>query len=292
MSIFQAILLGILQGLTEFLPVSSSGHLAIFKNLLNINLDSGMLYDVLLHVATLLAICVVFFKDVVKLVVEFFMIVVDVFRNIGIFFGNVFGRRDEEYIHLTHNSYRKFVVLIIVSTIPTGIIGYLMLDIVGTVGEGMIVPGICLMISGGILLVAEWAEKGRKKPKDTTYLDAFTIGMCQGVATLPGITRSGTTVTACLLLGLERKFAVKYSFIMSIPAIIGAMILQLKDVSAVSLETGEVVGYIVGMIFAAVVGFICIKLMMAVVQSRKFKPFAFYCLAVGAVSIVAALIMM
>lgn len=292
MSIFQAILLGILQGLTEFLPVSSSGHLAIFKNLLHINLDSGMLYDVLLHVATLIAICVVFFKDVVKLIVEFIMIIIDIFKNIGIFFGNVFGRRDEEYIHLTHNSYRKFVVLIIVSTIPTGIIGYLMQDIAETVGAGLIVPGICLMISGGILLIADYAEKGRKKPKETTYLDAFTIGMCQGVATLPGITRSGTTVTACLLLGLERKFAVKYSFIMSIPAILGALLLQLKDIGSVSLGAGEVVGYVIGMVVAAGVGFVCIKIMMAVVQSQKFKPFAFYCLAVGAASIIGALVMM
>lgn len=292
MSIFQAILLGILQGLTEFLPVSSSGHLAIFKNLLHINLDSGMLYDVLLHVATLIAICAVFFKDVVKLIVEFIMIVIDMFKNIGIFFGNVFGRRDEGYYPLTHNSYRKFVVLIIVSTIPTGVIGYLMQDIVETVSAGLIVPGICLMISGGILLIADRAEKGRKKPKDTTYLDAFTIGMCQGVATLPGITRSGTTITACLLLGLDRKFAVKYSFIMSIPAIIGALVLQMNDVSAVSLEASEIVGYIIGMIVAAVVGFICIKIMMAVVQSQRFKAFAFYCLAIGAVSIIGALILM
>ncbi|MDO5572398.1 MAG: undecaprenyl-diphosphate phosphatase [bacterium] len=292
MSIFQAILLGILQGLTEFLPVSSSGHLAIIKNLLHINLDSGMLYDVLLHVATLIAICIVFFKDVVKLIVEFFMIIIDIFKNIGIFFGNLFGRRDEAYIQLTYNSYRKFVVLIIVSTIPTGVIGYLMQDIAESAGAGMMVPGICLMISGGILLIADRTEKGRKKPKETTYLDAFTIGMCQGVATLPGITRSGTTVTACLLLGLERKFAVKYSFIMSIPAILGALILQIKDIGNVSLEAGEIAGYIIGMIVAAAVGFVCIKIMMAIVQSRKFKPFAFYCLIVGAVSVIGALIMM
>ncbi len=292
MSIFQAILLGILQGLTEFLPVSSSGHLAIIKNLLHINLDSGMLYDVLLHVATLIAICIVFFKDVVKLIVEFFMIIIDIFKNIGIFFGNLFGRRDEAYIQLTYNSYRKFVVLIIVSTIPTGVIGYLMQDIAESVGAGMMVPGICLMISGGILLIADRTEKGRKKPKETTYLDAFTIGMCQGVATLPGITRSGTTVTACLLLGLERKFAVKYSFIMSIPAILGALILQIKDIGNVSLEAGEIAGYIIGMIVAAAVGFVCIKIMMAIVQSRKFKPFAFYCLIVGAISVIGALIMM
>ena len=245
MSIFQAILLGILQGLTEFLPVSSSGHLAIIKNLLHINLDSGMLYDVLLHVATLIAICIVFFKDVVKLIVEFFLIIIDIFKNIGIFFGNLFGRRDEAYIQITHNSYRKFVVLIIVSTIPTGVIGYLMQDIAESAGAGMMVPGICLMISGGILLIADRTEKGRKKPKETTYLDAFTIGMCQGVAVLPGITRSGTSVTACLLLGLERKFAVKYSMIMSIPAILGALIPQLKDIGDVSFAAGEIAGYII-----------------------------------------------
>lgn len=291
MSFFQAILLGILQGLTEFLPVSSSGHLVIFKNLLHIQLDTGMPYDVLLHVATLIAICAVFFKDVVKLIVEFILIVIDVFKNIGIMFSKLAGR-DVEYIHLTHNSYRKFVVLIIVSTIPTGIIGYLMQDVVETAGIALLVPGVCLMITGGILLVADATKTGRKKPKDATYFDAFTIGMAQSVATLPGLSRSGTTITACLLCGFDRRFAVKYSFIMSIPAILGAMILQLGDVANVSLSAGEIAGYIVGMIVAAVVGFICIKIMMAIVQSKKFKGFAFYCLAIGAISVIGYLVML
>ncbi len=289
MSFFQAILLGILQGLTEFLPVSSSGHLVIFKNLLHIQLETGMLYDVLLHVATLIAICAVFFKDVVKLIVEFILIVADVFKNIGIMFGNLAGH-DKDYIKLTHNSYRKFVVLIIVSTIPTGIIGYLMQDIVETAGVALLVPGICLMITGGILWIADTTKTGHKKPKDATYLDAFTIGMAQSVATLPGISRSGTTITACLLCGFDRRFAVKYSFIMSIPAILGALVLQIGKVGKVSLEAGEIAGYIIGMIVATVVGFVCIKIMMAIVQSKKFNGFAIYCLAIGAISVIGYLL--
>jgi len=292
MSFFQAILLGILQGLTEFLPISSSGHLSIFKNLLKINLETGILYDVLLHVATLLSICIVYFRDVVRLIVEFIMIIVDIFRNLGILFKNAFSDSDDEYIKLTRTSYKKFVVLIIVTSIPTGVIGFLMQDIVGTVGTTLLIPGLCLMISGGVLLIADMMPSGKKKPKDVTYLNAFSIGMTQGIASLPGLSRSGTTITACLLCGFDRRFAVKYSFIMSIPAILGALLLQMKDMTTVTVETTEIISYIVGMVVATIVGLVSIKVMMAIVQSKKFKGFAVYCLIVGALSIIGFLVML
>ena len=290
MSLIQAIVLGILQGLTEFLPVSSSGHLAILKNIFHLELDSGMLYDVLLHVATLVTICIVFFKDVVKLIIEFIMIVIDLCKNIGIFFQNTFAHKNQKYIKITQKTYRKFVVMLIVSTIPTGILGYLMQDIVEKAGLSLLIPGICLLVTGGILFITDMAETGKKKPKDATMFDAFTVGMCQGIATLPGLSRSGTTVAACLLCGFDRKFAVKYSFIMSIPAIIGALILQLGKVATVSIKTIEIVYYVIGMLIAAAVGFVCIKVMIAIVQSKRFKGFAFYCMAIGAISIICFLV--
>ena len=270
MTLLQAILMGIIQGLTEFLPVSSSGHLALFKILFHVETDTGMLFDVLLHVGTLIAICAVYYKDIVRLFVEGICIVRDVLINFAALIKNLFlSIRDRgkdrvdysPYRRIVNSSYRKFVVLILVSTIPTGIIGFVGKDVVEQASELLIVPGICLIATAILLFIA------------------------QGVATLPGLSRSGTTITACLLSGFNRKFAVKYSFIMSIPAILGAMVLELKDFADLSVSGMDITCYIVGMVIAAVIGYICIKTMLVIVRNRKFRVFAVYCLIVGLLSI-------
>ena len=295
MTLLQAIFMGVIQGLTEFLPVSSSGHLALFKILFGVETDTGMLFDVLLHVGTLIAICTVYYRDIAKMIVEGLCIIRDAFCNIGIFFQNIgtfvkhkggqeMDSGHRSYRRIVNSSYRKFVMLIIVSTIPTGIIGYVGKDAVANASEILIVPGICLIITAILLFVADLLKSGEKLPKDVTYTNAFLVGIAQGVATLPGLSRSGTTITACLLSGFNRKFAVKYSFIMSIPAILGAMVLELKDFSAAVAGT-EIVYYIVGMVIAAVIGYICIKVMLFVVGRKRFRGFAIYCLIVGIISI-------
>lgn len=284
MSLFQSIIMGLIQGLTEFLPVSSSGHLALFKELFQIK-EPGMFFDVLLHMGTLLAVFAVYYKDIWKLIVEFFCILGDVGRNIASFFRNRRQEEQEPYIRVIHNSYRKFVMLIIVSTIPTGVIGFAAKDLVEMAGELLIVPGICLIITAILLFLADHVPDGGKLPKNVTYTNAFLVGIAQGIATLPGLSRSGTTITACLLSGYSRKFAVKYSFIMSIPAILGAMILEIKDIDVSQIAGGEVLNYVIGTLVAAVVGYICIKTMLVLVRKKKFTIFSIYCLIVGAASI-------
>lgn len=290
MSIFKAIILGIVQGLTEFLPVSSSGHLAIMKNLLHVETETGVLFDVLLHCATLIAVLVVMYRDVFKLIVDFCGIVRDVAINIGRFFSNLTSIHKKPYIVIASTSYRKFVVMLIISTIPTGILGIVLSDIVESASMALLVPGICLIATGIILFLSDLLKEGRKKPKNANYGDAFVVGVSQGVATLPGLSRSGVTITACLLCGFDRKFAVKYSFIMSMPAILGAMILEIKDIGGTSLGGSEIAAYIIGMITAAVVGFFAIRIMLNLVMNRYFKYFAFYCLGVGAISVIAYLV--
>ena len=301
MTLLEAIFMGIIQGLTEFLPVSSSGHLALFKILFGVETETGMLFDVLLHFGTLVAICAVYYKDVAKLVVEGLYILKNGFINLAIFFHNAFlqlknmFRKEKlekealdlgEYHPVANSSYRKFVLLVIVTTIPTGIIGIIGKDMVEMASKILIVPGICLIITAVLLFVADATKGGEKLPKDITYSNAFIIGIVQGVATLPGISRSGSTITACLLSGFNRSFAVKYSFIMSIPAILGAMVLELKDISLAAVSAGEIACYVVGMVIAGAVGYICIKLMLAVVRNKKFKFFAIYCLIIGLISII------
>ncbi len=290
MTIVQAIILGVIQGLTEFLPVSSSGHLAIMKNILRVDLETGALYDVLLHVATLVAICIVMRKDIVKLILEFISIVRDVFTNFLIFIDRITHKDDQYYIKIMSSAYRRFVVLIIVSSIPTAIIGFLLNDIIETVENELLVPGICLIATAVIILISDFLADGTKKPKDATVYDAFAIGTAQGIATLPGLSRSGTTITACILCGFDRKFAVKYSFIMSMPAIFGALILKLSKISSETVTGGDIAVYIVGMVIAAVVGYFALIFTTKLVQKKSFKYFAFYCFGIGVVSIIAYII--
>ena len=149
----------------------------------------------------------------------------------------------------------------------------------------LIVPGICLIVTAILLFVADHIRDGGKLPKSVTYTNAFGVGIVQGIATLPGISRSGATVTACLACGYQRSFAVKYSFLMSIPAILGALVLELTDLSEMTVTPAEIAYYIVGMLVAAVIGYISIKTMLVIVRKKKFTIFAVYCLLVGALSI-------
>lgn len=285
MSLLQSILLGIIQGVTEFLPVSSSGHLAIFKSLFHIQMDTGLFFDVLLHFGTLIAIVVAYYRDIWEMIREGVSLMVDLFYNLYLWV----TRRGEErgYRPLVDTSYRKFVLLILVSTIPTGLIGLLLSDVIEQASEVLLVPGICLIITGILLFLADRVVSGEKTPKSTSYLQAIGIGVCQGIATLPGLSRSGTTITACLLCGFDRKYAVKYSFIMSIPAVLGATILECKDLSLSGIASGELVNYVIGMLVAGVIGYICIKTMLLIVRQKKFTIFSVYCLIVGLIATVA-----
>jgi len=285
MSLLQAIIMGIIQGVTEFLPVSSSGHLAIFKILFHMETDTGLMFDILLHLGTLIAIFAVYYKDILRMIVEAFKILGDVFINIARFFKNKCKHEQNEYLKIITNGYRKFVLLVIVSTIPTGIIGMVAADFVTMASEILLIPGICLIITSILLFISDRVKGGNKGPKNVSYTDGFVIGICQGIATLPGLSRSGTTIAACLISGFDRRFAVKYSFIMSIPAVLGAAILELKDISTASLSGTEIMYYMIGMAVAAVVGYICIKTMLVIVRNKKFTIFSIYCLIVGVLSI-------
>lgn len=288
MSLLEACIMGLIQGLAEFLPISSSGHLAIFKHILNIDLEAsgGLVFDVLLHFGTLVAIFIAFWKDIKKLIVEGFCIIGAFFANVARFFQNLVSSDKQEYKKVVDSAYRKFVMLVIVSTIPTGILGIVLDDIIEMASATLIVPGICLLITSVLLWIADRAEPGTKRPNQISYGEAVIVGVAQGIATLPGISRSGTTITACLKLGFDKNFAVKYSFIMSIPAVLGAVVLKLKDFSKVDVTPVLLVNYGIGTVVAAVVGYICIKTMLVIVRGKKFKGFAYYCFVAGAIAIV------
>lgn len=285
MSILQSILLGVLQGITEFLPVSSSGHLAILKNLLGIDTQGGLLFEALLHLGTLTAIVLAFRRDLLRMLAESARMARDVVYNAK---ATVHNHREQDAIRrrrIVHNNYRKFVAMVLISSIPTAIIGYTARDLVEIASDTLVVPGVCLILTAGLLLVADVTESGRKIPKDVSYTNAFMIGVVQGLSVLPGLSRSGATITAGLISGFERRFAVKYSFIMAVPAILGAVLLELTRLTG-TVSAGQAAIYLAGAATSGAVGFFCIKKMLVIVRKKQFKGFAAYCLALGVAAIV------
>lgn len=286
MSLLESIIMGIIQGATEFLPVSSSGHLAIFKNMFHVNTDTGIMFDILLHFGTLVAIFIVYWKDIVELIVEGFTIIGLACCNVGRFFANLFSKEKKPYRKIIETEYRKFVMLVILSTLVTMVIALPFESKIENAGNTLLVPGFCLCITSVILFIADRVQKGNKGPAEATYKNSLFIGLAQGIATLPGISRSGSTITAGLACGFNREFAVKYSFIMSIPTILGACILQIPDLAGASLTGSEILNYVIGMIVAGVVGFLCIKVMLESVKNNKFKGYSIYCLCAGVISVI------
>jgi undecaprenyl-diphosphatase len=286
MDLLKSIIMGIIQGIAEFLPISSSGHLAIMKHVLHIETDTGLLFDVLLHMGTLIAIFIAFWQDIKELIIEGFKIIGDFFINVGRMVANAFSKNKVGYKQVISTPYRRFVMLIIVSTIPTGILGFVFEDAIELVSATLLVPGLCLILTGLLLSIADRVKTGKKTEANASYKEAGIIGVAQGLATLPGLSRSGTTITACLLAGFDRSFAVKYSFIMSIPAVMGAVVLQARDFSMDMVTQNEIFNYLIGTIVAAVVGYISIKTMLVIVRGKKFKYFAYYCFVIGSIAVI------
>jgi undecaprenyl-diphosphatase len=271
MTLLSSVLLGLIQGIAEFLPISSSGHLAIAENLLNMSGASEVpeFFDVLLHLGTLMAVFVAYWSDIRDMVVEFFL-----------------GARDlaRHSTPVPVPPARRMILLIIVGTLPLFAILPIK-DLVEGLADNMYFVGGALIVTGILLFVSDRVRKGRKTEKSATLLDVLLVGVAQALATCPGISRSGTTITAGCLLGFDRKFAVRYSFLMSIPAILGANILSIKD----ALETvvwAEVPVYLAGVLVSAVVGYACIRLLKMIAEKGKFGFFAYYCWAVGILTIV------
>ena len=272
MTYLTAFLLGLVQGVAEFLPISSSGHLAIAQNLLHIEGAGSVpeFFDVLLHLGTLIAVFAAYWKDICEMVVEFF-------RGIG---------------DLAHRSTpspvppaRRLILLIVVGTLPL----FAVLPIrkaVQSLGVNMVFVGAALIVTGFLLFLCDRVRKGRKTERSATWLDALLVGVGQAVATLPGVSRSGMTITAGCFVGYERRFAVRFSFLLSIPAVLGANILSIGDAVKAGINGAEVPMYLVGVVTAAVVGYLCIRLLKYVADKGRFGAFAYYCWAVGILTLV------
>ncbi len=286
MTLIQSVFLGIIQGITEFLPVSSSGHLSILRNLFGIQTDGGLLFDVMLHFGTVIAICIVFRKDVLRMIGETIRILSDLRENASIQLHNRKEQDARRRKKILHNNYRRFVVMVLCATIPTAVIGYAARDLVSLAYDSLLAPGIGLILTAVFLIIADVSENGKKIPKDISFTSAFLVGIAQGISTLPGLSRSGTTIAACLIGGYDRRFSVKYSFIMAIPAILGAMCLEIGQIGTAGVGAAQFFIYLAGAVTAGIVGYFSCRKMLSIVRKKKFRGFAIYCLILGTISIV------
>lgn len=272
MTFLSSFLLGLVQGIAEFLPISSSGHLAIAQNLLGMS-DAGTVpefFDVLLHLGTLVAVFVAYWADIKDMVLEFF-------RGAG-----------DLVHHSTPNPVppaRRLILLIILGTLPLFVV-LPVKDAVQGLSNSMAFIGAALIVTGVLLFVSDRVKKGRKNERTATWLDVLIVGIGQAIATMPGISRSGMTITTGCFVGFERKFAVRFSFLLSIPAVLGANILSLADAAKAGINWAEVPVYLVGVVTAAVVGYLCIRLLRFIAERGKFGAFAYYCWAVGVLTLV------
>lgn len=275
MTLFSSVILGLIQGITEFLPISSSGHLAIAEHLLHTTgTKTPEFFDVLLHLGTLVAVFVAYWSDIRDMIGEL-----------------IAGARDLAR-RSTPNPVppaRRLILLIIVSTLPLFAVLPVKKLVEGLADNMYFVAG-ALLVTGCLLFASDRVKKGRKTEKSATLLDALVVGIGQAIATCPGISRSGTTITAGCFVGFDRKFAVRYSFLMSIPAILGANILSLKDAFEAGIIWADVPVYLVGVAVAAVVGYACIRLLKMIAEKGRFGFFAYYCWIVGALTLVMTLV--
>ncbi len=287
MSVLQAILLGIVQGITEFLPVSSFGHMAAIENAMDITRDTAVLFEVLLHVGTLFAVLFVFREDIRRILEELLGMALDLIGNANIYFHNRRTGDNLHYARVVHGTYRKFTAVMLVSFIPTAMLGYICRRLVTLAAMSPLLPGACIMITGVFLLVTDLSNiGGNKTPKDVTYDNAMWIGICQGISVFPGISRCGMTICAGLLCGFSRKFAIKYSYLISIPAILGSLVLELGEFAGPQMSVSLGFTYIFGMIIAGVVGYFTIQFLLRNLQRGKLRYFAFYCFLAGAIALI------
>ncbi len=274
MSLLNTIFQAIIQGLTEFLPVSSSGHLSLFQHFTGKSGEGALLLSAILHLGTLVAVFIAFRQTIWDLIKEF-------------------GRSCKDIVHRQFfknmNGDRRAIIMLIVSTVVL-IPFYIFKDFFEGFAEdtSIFAEGICFLYTAAILYLSDRCTKGKKTLGDISGKDAVTVGFFQAIALLPGVSRSGSTISSGLFCGFSRETAVKYSFILGIPAILGGCLVEVKDAAETDMTFSA--SYIVGFFVAAIVGIAAIKMVNWLVKSDKFKVFAYYTAALGVIVILISII--
>ena len=280
MRIIEAIILGVVQGITEFLPISSSGHLSLFQHFLGVSGEGSLFFSVLLHLGTLVAVFIVFHKTIFDLVIDAFSLLKDIFTE-KFKFKNLEGKK-------------KMLVMFVFSCFPLLLLlipvgnDLKLMDVLSGLSEDndILVEGICFTFTGILLITSSYLSKKKTLNKDVNILESFAIGFAQVFAAgFPGISRSGSTISTGMICGVSKETMVEYSFILGIPAILVANIVEFKDAIEMNAEF-DVLPTIIGVIIATVVGVGCIKLLQWILKKDMWKYFGIYCISIGIITII------
>lgn len=263
-----AIAIGIIQGLTEFLPVSSSGHLVIFQHLLGLELP-GVTFEVFLHFGTLTSVLWVFRKRISRIIASYLLLFT--------------GREWDKFMA---SADRRFGFFLVLGSIPVGFIGIVFRKYVETAFSAPRLVGFMLLVTGGLLWLADWLAGGDKDIRQTNSWDALIIGIFQSLAILPGISRSGSTITGALLRRLDKKTAAEFSFLLSVPAIAGATAWELIELVQQGNIAADWLFYGLGVLAAALAGIFAIRLFLRMLVARKLRLFAIYCWLMAVIAII------
>ncbi len=276
MNYFSAIFLGIIQGLAEFLPISSSGHLSFFQEffgLMDVE-QENLFFDVLLHLGTLIAVFAAYWQEIKALVLEFFTMI---------------GVRKLPEGQKPDGLSRRMIFFIILGTLPL----FLVLPIkdkVEALCSNTFFIGFAFLATGTLLFLSDRMGRGGKDLRNASIWDILLVGCAQAIATVPGLSRSGTTITCGMFRGFERQFAVKFSFLLSIPAVLGANILSFIDAVQMGMDWSLMPMYLVGVVVAAVSGYLAIRLLKYITAKGKFGGFSYYCWGAGLLTLILSLI--
>jgi len=263
LSLWESIVLGIIQGLTEFLPVSSSGHLVIAQSFMPGFQQEGVLFDVMVHVGTLLAVLFFLRNDIYTLTMSL----------LPKTWSNNPGTAEKGFVSISVG--RRMIGLIIVGTIITGSIGILLQDHIHRFFESARLAAGMLIVTGVLLFLADRTKDVKRTERDMNITDAIIIGLAQTVALMPGISRSGSTIAFGIFRKIKGEAAARFSFLLSIPAILGATVLEMKYIESVS--PGEMIVYAAGMTSAAITGFLALRLLFFIINKRELRFFSYYC---------------
>ena len=276
MSYLSAVILGLIQGVAEFLPISSSGHLSVFQAFFQLSdvEHDHMFFDVLLHLGTLVAVFVAYRKDIAELLREFFTMVH--LRRLPA------GQKPDVPA-------RRMILMIVLATLPLLLV-LPVKDYVESLYQNTFFIAFALIVTGLLLFLSDRMPRGRKTAANATMVDALLVGLAQTVAVVPGLSRSGTTISAGMARGFDRSFAVKFSFLLSIPAVLGANILSIADAVKAGIDTALLPVYLVGVLVAMVTGYAAIILLRYVARKGRFGGFAYYCWGAGLVTLILSLV--
>jgi len=273
MDLMQAIILGVVQGLTEFFPVSSSGHLVIFQQMMGLK-EPLLMFDISVHMGTLAAIFLFFFNDISRIINSFI-------RSVSCRLNGQSGKLSSVEISDTRMAW-----MLVAGSLPTAVLGFGLNMISEVLYSSLFIVGVSLLVTGGILLGTRWMKQKNGLGSDLTLKQALLIGTVQGLAVIPGISRSGSTISVALFLGVNHEIAIRYSFLLSIPAILGALILQLFTDSPgdgnVSLSI-----LAVGLVTSLIVGYAALSLLVKMVQKGYLYFFTPYCILLGVIVLIA-----